>query len=97
VPALSDAEIAEALTRLPEWDLEQAESRVIVTRLRFADFRRAVAFVVQVAFEAEAADHHPDVDIRYNQLRIALSTHSEGGVTGKDLALAAAIDRLADR
>jgi 4a-hydroxytetrahydrobiopterin dehydratase len=48
---------------------------------------------VRIADAAEAADHHPDLDIRYRHLRVVLSTHSEGGITGKDLALAAEVDR----
>ncbi len=51
--------------------------------------------VVRIADLAEAANHHPDLDIRYQRLRVALSTHSEGGITGKDLALAAQIDAAA--
>lgn len=92
--ALSDAEIRSGLAGLPEWQLQES---MIVTDYRLADFRQAVAFVVRVAFEAEAANHHPDIDVRYNRVRVALSTHSEGGVTAKDLDLAVAIDRLTDR
>ncbi len=57
-------------------------------------FSGAVAFVVRVAMAAEVADHHPDIDIRYKKVTIALSTHSEGALTGKDLDLAGAIDDL---
>ena len=89
---LSDDELREALDALPGWELAGGAIR---RDLRFADFREAVGFVVQVAFEAEAADHHPDVDIRYNKVHVALSTHSEGGITAKDLDLAHAISLLA--
>lgn len=58
----------------------------------FKDFAAAMAFVNKVAQAAEAADHHPDIDIRYNRVTMALSTHSEGGVTEKDFALASRID-----
>ena len=54
-----------------------------------------MAFVVRLSYEAEAANHHPDLDIRWNKVRVALSTHSEGGLTAKDLDLAAAVEALA--
>lgn len=89
---LSDDEVREALGELQGWRLEGSS---IVADVEFRDFREAVAFVVRVAFEAEAANHHPDVDIRYSTVRLALSTHSEGGVTAKDLDLARTISGLA--
>jgi 4a-hydroxytetrahydrobiopterin dehydratase len=55
-------------------------------------FPAAIAFVRRVAEEAEAADHHPDIDIRYAKVRLALTTHSAGGLTDKDFALARAIE-----
>ena len=60
----------------------------------FDDFAAAVGFVVRVGFLAEAADHHPDIDIRWNKVTLVLSTHSEGALTAKDTALAAQIDEL---
>jgi 4a-hydroxytetrahydrobiopterin dehydratase len=88
---LSENEIREAIGGLDGWELAGSE---ITNQLGFADFRAAVAFVVRIGFEAEAANHHPDLDIRYNQVRVTLSTHSEGGVTAKDIDLARAIDAL---
>lgn len=58
------------------------------------DFRSAVALVVRIGFAAEAANHHPDIDIRYNRVVLLLSTHSAGGITTADLALADAIDEI---
>jgi 4a-hydroxytetrahydrobiopterin dehydratase len=58
-------------------------------------FAGALAFVNAVGALAEAADHHPDIDIRWNRVTLVLTTHSAGGLTDKDLSLAAAIDRLA--
>jgi 4a-hydroxytetrahydrobiopterin dehydratase len=55
-------------------------------------FPAAIAFVTQVGFLAEAANHHPDIDIRYNAITITLSTHDVGGISEKDFDLAAAID-----
>src|SRR4051812_5932318 len=86
VAKLSDDEIRDALAALEGWERRGDE---IVKEYRFEGFGDAVAFVVRVGFHADKADHHPDLDIRYNRVRVALSTHSEGGLTGKDLALAA--------
>ncbi|OAN42801.1 MULTISPECIES: 4a-hydroxytetrahydrobiopterin dehydratase [Chloroflexus] len=91
MPRLSEAEIAEHLAQRPDWSLEDNE---IVRTFRLANFPAAIAFVTHVAFLAEAAGHHPDIDIRYNRVRIALTTHDAGGLTEKDFALAAAIDEM---
>jgi len=90
--SLAEDDIRKGLVGLPSWRLVGGQ---IETECRFADFRQAVAFVIRVAFEAEAADHHPDIDVRYNRVRIALSTHSAGGVTAKDLDLATVIEGIA--
>jgi 4a-hydroxytetrahydrobiopterin dehydratase len=89
---LSDDEIRAGLERLDGWERQDDE---IVKEYRFDGFADAVAFVVRVAFRAETVDHHPDLDIRYNRVRVALSTHSEGGLTGKDFSLAAEIEAAA--
>ncbi|RMD77604.1 MAG: 4a-hydroxytetrahydrobiopterin dehydratase [Chloroflexi bacterium] len=89
---LSEAEITEHLAQRPDWSLEH--NNEIVRTFRLANFPAAIAFVTHVAFLAEAAGHHPDIDIRYNRVRIALTTHDAGGLTEKDFALAAAIDEI---
>ena len=89
---LSDTEVKDALADIPGWELSASE---IVKQYKFADFVAAMAFVNQVAEAAEAANHHPDIDIRWNKVRLALSTHSEGGLTTNDFALAAQIESLA--
>lgn len=61
---------------------------------RFTDFRAALQFVQQVGDIAEEMGHHPDIDIRYNQVRLALVTHDAGGVTERDLALAQRVDAM---
>jgi 4a-hydroxytetrahydrobiopterin dehydratase len=66
----------------------------LVTSVKLHDFAGALAFVNAVGAAAEAANHHPDIDIRWNTVNLVLSTHSAGGITVLDLALAAAIDRL---
>ena len=90
--ALEDEEIATALEALPGWERDGDQ---IVKQYRFGGFPDAVAFVVRISYAAEAADHHPDLDIRYNKVTVALSTHSEGGITAKDVDLARAIEGLA--
>jgi 4a-hydroxytetrahydrobiopterin dehydratase len=72
----------------------QLEKEMIRQTFILDDFTAAVGFVVRVGFLAEAADHHPDIDIRWNKVTLVLSTHSEGALTEKDLQLAAAIDEL---
>jgi 4a-hydroxytetrahydrobiopterin dehydratase len=82
---LSDAEIAERLTRLPDWERQGDEIR---RTFSFADFEAAMAFVNRVADLAEAMDHHPDIDIRYSKVTLTLSTHDAGGLTARDFDLA---------
>jgi 4a-hydroxytetrahydrobiopterin dehydratase len=73
------------------WVREGDELR---TTIKLHDFAGALAFVNAVGAAAEAADHHPDIDIRWNTVHLVLSTHDSGGLTLLDLALASAIDRL---
>jgi 4a-hydroxytetrahydrobiopterin dehydratase len=89
---LSDTEAKAALGNLPGWELAGSE---IVKEYKFADFTAAIAFVNRLAERAEAANHHPDIDIRWNKVRLALATHSEGGLTKKDFDLAGEIEALA--
>ena len=89
---LSDAQIERHLQGT-EWRRDGAE---IVRELKFADFAAAIGFVDAVAEVAEAADHHPDIFVHgWNNVRLTLSTHSDGGLTDADFALAAQIDALA--
>jgi 4a-hydroxytetrahydrobiopterin dehydratase len=90
VSRLDEAAVARALAQLPGW--ERAGSAIRRT-YRFEDFRAALAFVNRVGELAERAGHHPDIDIRYNAVTLALTTHDAGGLTGKDLDLARAVDR----
>jgi len=87
--ALSDDRVSEGLARRPGWE---RDGDAIVRTYELASFRAVIDFVGRIADAAEAADHHPDLDIRYRRLRVGLSTHSEGGITDKDFALAAQID-----
>jgi 4a-hydroxytetrahydrobiopterin dehydratase len=91
---LGDQEREAALRALPHWRYDEA-ARAISRAFRFGDFGEAFAFMTRVALAAEKADHHPDWSNSWNKVEIALTTHSAGGVTAKDLALARAIDALA--
>lgn len=86
---LDDAGVAQALRQLPGWERAGAE---ITRTYRFRDFREALAFVNRVGELAERAGHHPDIDIRYNAVTLALTTHDAGGLSAKDFELARAID-----
>ncbi len=88
---LSDEQIAAGLEGR-EW---RREGEALVRDWRFADFGAAIAFVERVAEVAEAANHHPDILVHgWNKVRLTLSTHSEGGITAADLALAERLDQL---
>jgi 4a-hydroxytetrahydrobiopterin dehydratase len=86
---LAQTQLISALAALPNWQLEQGELTRTAT---FPDFKQAMNFVNKVAAFAEAANHHPDIDIRYNKVRLALVTHDSGGITQKDVDLATSID-----
>jgi 4a-hydroxytetrahydrobiopterin dehydratase len=89
---LADQEVEERLAD-SDW---RREGPVIVREWTFANFAGAIAFVDQVAAAAEAANHHPDIQVHgWNKVRLDLSTHSEGGLTEADFAMAARIDSLA--
>ena len=72
------------LKKIPEWELEKKH---IERTFEFDDFSESIDFVNGVAEVAEDEEHHPDIDIRYNKVRLVLSTHSKGGLTELDFAL----------
>ncbi len=88
---LTEEEIAAGLGTLPEWHREGGS---IIRTVRCPTFPAAIGLVDRVADAAEAADHHPDIDIRWRNVTFTLTTHATGGLTAKDLALAAEIDLL---
>lgn len=88
---LTEAQIADSLPAVSGWQVERGE---LVRSFSFADFRAALAFVNKAGELAEAANHHPDIDIRYNKVRLALVTHSAGGLTANDFNLARQINAL---
>ena len=91
-PVLSDIEIQRALGKLPGWS---RRAGVITKTYTMPTFPDGIAFVDRVAVAAESAAHHPDIDIRYTKVTLALSTHDSGGLTQKDIDLAFAIEVLA--
>jgi 4a-hydroxytetrahydrobiopterin dehydratase len=91
MPALSKQQADTMLSSVPDWQIDAGE---LVRTFKFEDFRAAIRFLNQVADLAEAAGHHPDIDIRYNRVRLALVTHDAGGITNKDFDLASRADKL---
>ena len=89
---LTDGEMAQELATLPGWS---RAGDALTRTFAFPAFMDAIAFVNRVAHAAEAADHHPDLDVRYRLVTCTLSTHDAGGVTRADVRLAREIDRLA--
>lgn len=86
---LSQDQLVEFAAAHPAWSRSEGSiSRTFV----FPDFNQSMGFVTRVAIASEVADHHPDIDIRWNKVTIVLSTHSEGALTSKDLALATRFD-----
>jgi 4a-hydroxytetrahydrobiopterin dehydratase len=93
VPRLSQEEVDRALSGdLSSW---RQDGDAITREVQAPTFLAGIRLVDAVAEAAEAADHHPDIDIRWTTVRFTLSTHSEGGLTTKDLDLARTIDKLA--
>lgn len=88
---LSPEQVQHFLAGHPAWTLDP-DGTTIRRTVTAADFPAAIAAVTAVALTAEAADHHPDIDIRWRTLRFALSTHSAGGLTDRDVTLATSID-----
>jgi 4a-hydroxytetrahydrobiopterin dehydratase len=90
-PVLGETDLGAAMSGpgAPDWKLVDG---VLVKTVTCAGFVGSLAFVNEVGVLAQAADHHPDIDIRYNQVKLALVTHDSGGITQKDIDLATRID-----
>lgn len=86
---LSDIEIHRQLATIAGWS---RRGNALVRTYEFPGFAQAIAFVDRIATIADAHEHHPDIDIRYNKVILHLSTHSAGGITDNDFVLARAID-----
>lgn len=94
MPLLDPAAVQEKLKELKGWSLKGEE---IVREFSFADFVEALRFVNAVGERAEAAGHHPDIDIRYNKVKLALISHDSGGLTERDFDLAKAVDAISTK
>lgn len=90
---LSLAELQEAMTGLLEWSIAGNSIEKVFS---FNNFKESLAFVNKIAEIAELQNHHPDIMINYNLVRFTLTTHSEGGVTKKDIELAKEIDKISN-
>jgi 4a-hydroxytetrahydrobiopterin dehydratase len=88
---LSEEQIANGLAALDGWT---RDGEAIRKQFTLGGFPDAIAFVTRLAFDAEAADHHPDIFINYKRVLIAFTTHSEGGLTQKDFEGARQVDAL---
>ncbi len=95
IEQLSEAERADALEQLADWDYEDGRD-AITRQFLFADFSEAFAFMTQVALLAEKQDHHPEWSNVWNRVDIVLTTHDAGGLSARDVDMALAIDRLVD-
>ena len=91
MPVLAKAALQQALEERSDWTVVDGQ---ISKTYGLATFPFAIEFVRQIADAAEEVNHHPDIDIRYNKVTIAVSTHDEKGITEKDLDLADTIDRI---
>ena len=92
-PRLSDLEIQRALGSLPGW---ARRGETLAKSYTFPTFAAGIEFVQRVARAADAANHHPDIDIRYTKVMCTLSTHDAGGITQNDLSLAATIEKVSE-
>ncbi len=92
---LTEESLAAALRQSPEWT-HHPERRSISRTYEFKGFKSAIRFVNRIAETATELDHHPDIDIRYNKVRLEVSTHSAGGLTELDFALAKKVEELAE-
>jgi len=88
---MGSQEVILALAQLPGWELREG---AIETWRSFPSFAEALEFVARVGAAAEAMDHHPDMDLRYKRVRVAVSTHSAGGLTCLDFELARRVEGL---
>lgn len=88
---VATTDLKDLMKRLPEWE---TDGKKLERTFEFEDFAEAIDFVNAVAEIAEEEEHHPDIDIRWNKVRLKLATHSAGGITKLDIQLATKIDTL---
>ncbi len=88
---LTAREVSQSLISYDDWEVEE---KAISKRFLFPSFLEAITFVNRVATKAEKMQHHPEIEIKYNKVKFTLSTHSQGGVSEKDIHLAKIIEEL---
>src|ERR1700690_1464583 len=91
MPALTTKQISLHLKAVPNWS---KRAQTILRTFKFEGFLKSITFVDQIAKKAQKANHHPDIDIRFDQVTLTLSTHDEGGITKKDFSLARQCDEV---
>jgi 4a-hydroxytetrahydrobiopterin dehydratase len=91
MPALTAKQIGLHLTTVPDWT---KRAQTICRTYKFEGFLMSIAFVHRIAKRAQKLNHHPDIDIRFDQVKLTLTTHDEGGITEKDFTLAEQCDEV---
>lgn len=94
MPVLTAKEINLQLKSIPGWS---KRARTISRTFQFGDFLHSLAFVNRIAKKAQKLDHHPDIDVRYDKVKLGLTTHDAGGLTEKDFTLAEQCDEIFDQ
>jgi 4a-hydroxytetrahydrobiopterin dehydratase len=89
MPALTTKQVSRHLKAVPNWS---KRAQTILRTYKFEGFLNSIAFVNRIARKAQKADHHPDIDIRFDKVTLKLTTHDEGGITKKDFSLARQCD-----
>jgi 4a-hydroxytetrahydrobiopterin dehydratase len=91
MPALTAKQVSLHLKTVPNWS---KRAHTILRTFKFEGFLKSMDFVNRIARKAQKINHHPDIDIRFNQVTLTLSTHDEGGITNKDFSLARQCDEV---
>jgi 4a-hydroxytetrahydrobiopterin dehydratase len=91
MPALTNKEVTLHLEAVPNWS---KRAQTIFRTFEFEGFLDSTAFVNRIAKRTQECNHHPDIDIRFSKVTLTLSTHDEGGITGKDFSLARQCDEV---
>ncbi len=94
MPALTTKQISLHLKTIPGWS---KRAQTICRTFKFEGFLMSIAFVRRIAKRAQKINHHPDIDIRFNQVKLTLTTHDERGITEKDFSLARQCDVVFSR
>jgi 4a-hydroxytetrahydrobiopterin dehydratase len=89
MPALTTKQVSRHLKAVPNWS---KRAQTILRTYKFEGFLNSIAFVNRIARKAQKADHHPDIDIRFDKVTLKLTTHDEGGINKKDFFLARQCD-----